>query len=106
MAEATFNTPVARTAKAKATVESFGVNRSPAWATTVVSIRDASDNEIERLTFNVPDAAFPSATVVGFLTAIGTVRNGESGSVANKSNFRILGFFIDHNYITGASLAS
>lgn len=101
--EATLGTPVARAAEAKSTVRDFSASATS--VTIEVSIQDASNNEIRVQSFSIPDAAHPSATVVGFLTAIGTIRATETGGVMRKANFRILGFLFDNGFLPGSTLA-
>lgn len=51
--------------------------------------------------FTIPDSAYPTATVVGFLIAIGTARQGEVGGALRIANYRILGYLFDNGYMAG-----
>lgn len=104
MADATLNTPRTRPSEAKYLVSGFSVSRLPAQAIITAAVVDASDADIRTETFIAPHPQFPTATLNGFLTAIGTARSGESGTVANRANYRVLGFLIDNGYIAGATL--
>ena len=66
-----------------------------------VSLVDGTLGELAARSFSVPDSAFPSATVVGFLIALGTARPGEVGGALRIANFRILGYLFDNGYMTG-----
>lgn len=100
--EATLTTPVTRTSEAKQTVRTLNITQ--AQATIEVSIQDSSNAEIRVATYVVPDAARPTATVAGVLTALDTARSGETGGAMRRANFRILGFLQDNGYLPAATL--
>jgi hypothetical protein len=103
--EATLNTPIPGPSKDKYVVDRIVIDRvGPRVSIEVVVQNTAGTVDIERLTFNVPDTAHPSATVLLFLTALDTAIPGESGSSAKRANARVLDYVIDHGYLTGVTL--
>lgn len=102
--EATLNAPVARNSEAKQTVSQLTIIASPAQVNVEVSVKDASNVEIRRQTYVIPDAAHPGATVGGFVTALINVRATETGSDPRKANFRVLGYLSDQGYLPGVTL--
>lgn len=66
-----------------------------------VYLNDAILGDLHSVSFTIPDSAHPAATVVGFLTALGTQRAGETGGALRIANFRILGYLFDNGYMTG-----
>lgn len=97
--EATLNTPVtftARTPKAKIVVDSLTITATTARIDVIV--KDSANADIERIQYNIPDVAFPSATVPGVFTALDTIRAGETGTVLRRANFRLLGFLQDNGF--------
>lgn len=102
MTEATFNSAITRTSETNYKVRSFSASTAQ-WSIEV-SVRDSVDSETRVVAFNGPDAAHAGATVVAFLTALDTVRGGESGTVLARANYRILGFLVDQNYVASVTL--
>lgn len=102
MADATLSTPITRSSETKYTARSFACSQIAAGIEC--SVQDAGSNETRVVSFRVPDPTHPTADVNGFLSAIGTARGGESGTVLNRANFRILGFLVDNGYIAGVTL--
>lgn len=100
--DATLTAPVVRNSEAKYVLVSFACSQLAAEIN--VNVQDAGSVTVRTQSFAVPDAARPSATVVGFLTAIGTARSGETGTVLRRANFRVLGFLSDNGYLAANTL--
>jgi hypothetical protein len=66
-----------------------------------VTLTDFTLGEVYAQSFTIPDSGRPTATVVGFLIALGTSRTGETGGALRIANFRILGYLFDNGYMTG-----
>jgi len=106
--QATLNAPVTRNAEDNLRVESIYLTRDGGgrWEITV-SVRDSGGAEIlgRRTAYSGPDAAHAGATVAAANTAIiWTVRGGETGTNARKTDFRALGWLVDQGYIAGVTL--
>lgn len=103
--EATLNTPVSQPSKDKYVVDKVVIERTGPRVSVEVMIQPSNGaTDIERVTFNVPDSAHPTATVLLFLTALDTAVPGETGSSARRANARVLDYLIDHGYLTGVTL--
>lgn len=102
MADATLNTPISRSSETKYVVRSF--QGTPLFWGIECSIQDAGSTETRVVAFSIDPVGHPAATVVAFLTAIGTTRVNESGTVLNRANFRLLGFLLDTGYLTSVTL--
>lgn len=102
--EATLNSPVARTSESKLTVKRLDLTASQAVIS--LSVQDSGSNEIRYYNVVVPDPApaTASASIVGLVTAIDTVRATETGGVLRRLNFRILGYLLDQGYLPGVTL--
>lgn len=103
--EATLNSPVARPSEAKLTVKRLDLTATQAIIS--ISVQTAASEEVRYYNLVVPDPApsTQSATVVGLVTAIDTVRATETGGVLRRLNFRILGYLLDQGYLPGVTLA-
>src|SRR5687767_14325934 len=104
--QATLSTPVARNSEHNLRVESIYMTRDAGgrWE-MVVSVRDSGGVEIRRDSYTGPDAAHPGATVAACNTAVvWTVRSGETGTNARKTDFRALGFLADQGYLPAVTL--
>src|SRR5258706_14675969 len=62
---------------------------------------DVTLGDLAEQSFTVPDSSHPTATVAGFLTALGASRPEETGDAWRIVNFRILGYLFDSGYTTG-----
>jgi hypothetical protein len=100
--EATLNTPAARASEAKYKVKTLQLSETT--AEFVISVQDASNNEIRTIGIVIPNAAQPAASVSGVFTAIDTARASETGSVLRRANFRLLGYLADQSLLTGVTL--
>lgn len=104
MPEATLNSPVPRTSEAKYALRVVVLDFANNAGHIEALVQDATNAEIRRVSYHVPDAAFPSATWPGLLSALGTARSGETGGAERRGNFRILGFLSDNGYLSGVTL--
>lgn len=105
--EASLTSPVTRTSEAKFKVRSFVVANPPSGSASAaidVSVQDSGNGEIRVASFSIPDAAHPGATVGGLITAMMTVRGGETGTDSRKMQFRVLGYYADQGYFPAATL--
>lgn len=102
--EATF-TPVSVPAKAKYIVDRVVIERNgPRVVVEVLTQDSGSTTDFERVTFNVPDGAHPTATTALFLAALDTAVPGETGGALRRANARVLDYLIDHGYLVGVTL--
>lgn len=99
----TLPAPIARASEHNLRVETVYMTRDAGGRWEVeVSVRDSGGAEIRRTSYSGPDAAHPTATVAAFNTAvIWTVRAGETGTNARKTDLRVLGFLLDQGYTAG-----
>ena len=100
--EATLNAPVARPAEAKLVMSKLEISAGQILAE--IKVRGAGDEEIRYFNLVIPDAAHSGATVPGFLTALQTIRATETGGILRRTNFRVLGYFLDQGYLPGVTL--
>lgn len=91
--QATLTTPEALTAT-KALVRSVDFDRTTATITVELQ---TSGNEVKR---TLAYATNSSVEYASFLTAIGTARASETGSVPRRMQFRVLGWMADNNHFT------
>ena len=100
--EASNNTPTTRASEAKHVMKSLEISQNV--AKLVVTVRDASNNDIRDVEHLVPDATHPTATIPLLLTALDTAVAGETGSAVRRANLRLLDYLSDHGYLTGVTL--
>jgi hypothetical protein len=77
---ATYNTPVSRSSETKIIVTNFHVLRDCACATIDLEVQDSGGVAIRSQSVGIPDANVPSATLVGLVTAMETVRATETAT--------------------------
>lgn len=75
-----------------------------AQASIVVDQKDAGGVTLSTVSFLIPDADHPGATLNGFVTAFTSARSGETGGVLRRLNFRILGYLFDQGYLPASTL--
>lgn len=103
--EATLNTPIARSSETKYLVDQLNFTRSPAQASIIISVQDASNITIRTLSFAVPGAdTCPSATLAGLMTAIANPAANETGTDTRRVQFRLLTFLSAQSCISGITL--
>jgi len=102
--DASLNTPVARASETKLAVKEINIRQ----VQVVVSLsrQTAASEEISYYNVVIPDPApaTATATVSGYITAIGTARSGETGSALRRFQFRCLGYLLDTGYLPGTTL--
>ena len=96
--EATLTTPESGITATKVKVIAFSVLGAPCNCATVTISYQASDDTEKRT------ATYANLPAGPFITALTTVRATETGTLARKINFRILGFLVDQNELTGVTL--
>lgn len=94
------------TANVQTIVTDMHLFRSPqAGVTVTLTHTNLGSNEVKDVTYNVPrDPSNPGTELSDFLTAIGAPRSGETGTVARRMNFRILGALFDAGQLPGFTL--
>lgn len=103
--QATFSAPITRPAEDNLRAESLYLTRDAGGRWEIqVSVRDSAGVEIRRLSYSGPDAAHPGATVLALITAYATPRAGETGGLARRLDFRLLGFLADQGYVSAVTL--
>jgi hypothetical protein len=100
--EATLNIPVTRPSEAKLGVKEVNIRQTQVVVS--LSVQASTNDEIRYYNVAIPDITFPSATVVGFITAIGTTRPTETGTALRRFQFRVLGYLSDNGYLSGVTL--
>ena len=82
----------------KLAISSFTVLSPPsgnASAFVGVSVQTAGGVQTDARGISIPNPAIPSLTVLSLITAMMTIRSGETGSNARKMSFRVLGELFD-----------
>lgn len=82
-------------------VKSFHCDADSSSVLITTASLDVDDSILRTTIYTAPNAAFPTASLDGFLGAIGAARAGESGMVRRRANYRILGYLLDQGYLTG-----
>lgn len=100
--EATLNAPVARPAEAKLVMSKLEISAGQILAE--IKVRGAADQDIRYFNLVIPNEANPGASVPGFLTALQTIRATETGGILRRTNFRVLGYFVDQGYLPNVTL--
>jgi hypothetical protein len=107
MADLTLTTPVTYPSEAKYRIREFCTyarpNETP-YCIISISVQSSADAEIRYINAVVPDPTHSGATVTGVYTALDTARSGESGTVLNRANFRVLGYLLDNGYFPAGTL--
>lgn len=104
----TLTSPIVRPSGTQYKIRGFQVVNPPggaAGASIDISVQDASNNEIATIGFQIPDISHATATVPALISAMMTVRSGETGSDSRKMQFRVLGYFFDQGYFPAGSTA-
>jgi hypothetical protein len=84
-------------------VKSFNVSRECVCATITVQYL-AADSSVKREASWVVSNDGASTDLNTFLTAIGTARANETGTVPRRMNFRVLGYLVDSGRLSGVTL--
>ena len=102
--DASLNTPVTRPSETKLAVKE--INIRPSQVVVSLNVQTAVGEDVRYYNVEIPDSspATQTATVVGFVTAIGTSRSGETGSALRRFQFRCLGYLFDTGYLPGVTL--
>ena len=102
--DASLNTPVARGSETKLNVKE--INIRPTQAVISLNVQTAVGEDVRYYNVVVPDSApaTSTATITGFVTALGTARSGETGSALRRFQFRCLGYLLDTGYLPGTTL--
>lgn len=102
--DASLNTPVARPSETKLAVKEINIRQTQVVMS--LSRQTAASEEISYYNVEIPNAApaTATATVVGFVTALGTARSGETGTALRRFQFRCLGYLLDTGYLPGVTL--
>jgi hypothetical protein len=102
--DAAFNTPVVRPSETKLAVKE--INITPTQVVVSLNVQTSGGDDVRYYNVSVPNSApaTQSATVVGFITALGTARSGETGSALRRFQFRCLGYLFDTGYLPGVTL--
>jgi len=95
----TLTAPITRPSETQYVVTTITI--AQASANIECAVQDGSNNETRRVTFVIPSAAQPTATVVGLVTAIDTAVAGETGSALRRANARILEYLRSTGYFAG-----
>ena len=103
--EATLPAPVARPSEAKLVTQRIDITATQAVIS--IDVKGSGNEQIRYYNVVVPDSApaTSTATITGFITALGTARSGETGSALRRFNFRCLGYLFDTGYLPGVTLA-
>lgn len=95
----TLTVPVVPPSEVKYTVKTFHADSEPSpIVVCTISVKTVGGVEVRVFNAVVPDAAHPSATILGVFTALDTAVAGESGNSAKKANARIIKYLADNGY--------
>lgn len=98
--EATLSAPVAQPAETKLVIQRIDI--TAAQIVVSIDVKGPGNEQIRYFNVAVPDAAHPSASVTGLVTAIDTARPSETGGVLRRLNFRVLGYLADQGLLPAA----
>ena len=98
--QANITSPV-NVSESQIAVQSFSYGRDCACIVVNLEYQTGAASAVETKIINVPAVG---GTLDGFLTAIGTARTGETGVATRRAKFRILGYLVDNNLLTGVTL--
>ncbi len=102
--DAALNTPVTRPNETKIVVDEINVRVNQVVVSLIV--QTASGDSVRKYNVTVPSSSpeTPTATVLGFITALGTPRANETGSAFRRFQFRCLGYLFDTGYLPNVTL--
>lgn len=102
--DASLNTPVTRPSETKLVIKEIGITATQ--VVVALNVQTAAREDVRYYNVVVPNSApaTQSATVVGFITALGTARAGETGGALRRFQFRCLGYLFDNGYLPGVTL--
>lgn len=98
--EATLSAPVPQPAETKFQIQRIDI--TAAQIVVSIDVKGPGGEQIRYFNVAVPDAAHPSATVPGLVTAIDTARPTETGGVLRRLQFRVLGYLADQGLLPAA----
>ena len=107
--EATLTAPIAKPSETRKVIGRVDLSRNPVYALIQVNVLDANGDVSRYYNVSVPqtagdDAAHPSASVVSFVNAVMSSRAGETGGVARRFDYRVLGWLKDNGYLDDATV--
>jgi hypothetical protein len=102
--DASLNTPVVRGSETKLAIKEINIRQTQVVVS--LNVQTAAYEDVRYYNVVIPDPAPATATstVVGFVTAIGTARSGETGGALRRFQFRALGYLVDTGYLPDVTL--